>query len=154
MYPISEIDEVCERENVKNIIVIQHRHGTKATMSLVSNLLSLNLPIYISPDLYQLLTSKVRVSNIVGEPLIDISKTDMSQCMLNMKRVSDIVISFLTLLFISPLLLAVAIAVRCSSKGPVFINKDASVIINDHLIFINSVQCMWMQKSQDRHCQH
>ena len=120
VYPISEIDEVCERENVKNIIVIQHRHGTKATMSLVSNLLSLNLPIYISPDLYQLLTSKVRVSNIVGEPLIDISKTDMSQCMLNMKRVSDIVISFLTLLFISPLLLAVAIAVRCSSKGPVF----------------------------------
>ncbi len=120
VYSISEIDEVCERENVKNIIVIEHRHGMKATMSLVSNLLSLNLPIYISPDLYQLLTSKVRVSNIVGEPLVDISKTDMSQYMLNIKRVSDIVISFFTLLFISPLLIIVAIAVKCSSKGPIF----------------------------------
>ena len=124
VYSLNEIADVCERENVKNIIVIQHRHGIKATMSLVSNLLSLNLPIYISPDLYQLLTSKVRVSNIVGEPLVDISKTEMSQCMLNMKRVSDIVISSFTLLIISPLLLAVAIAVKCSSKGPIFYKQS------------------------------
>ena len=124
VYSLNEIADVCERENVKNIIVIQHRHGIKATMSLVSNLLSLNLPIYISPDLYQLLTSKVRVSNIVGEPLVDISKTEMSQCMLNMKRVSDIVISFFTLLIISPLLLAVAIAVKYSSKGPIFYKQS------------------------------
>lgn len=124
VYSLNEIADVCERENVKNIIVIQHRHGIKATMSLVSNLLSLDLPIYISPDLYQLLTSKVRVSNIVGEPLVDISKTEMSQCMLNMKRVSDIVISFFTLLIISPLLLAVAIAVKYSSKGPIFYKQS------------------------------
>ena len=124
VYSLNEIADVCERENVKNIIVIQHRHGIKATMSLVSNLLSLNLPIYISPDLYQLLTSKVRVSNIAGEPLVDISKTEMSQCMLNMKRVSDIVISSFTLLIISPLLLAVAIAVKCSSKGPIFYKQS------------------------------
>ena len=48
----------------------------------------------------------------------------MSQCMLNMKRVSDIVISFFTLLIISPLLLAVAIAVKCSSKGPIFYKQS------------------------------
>lgn len=124
VYSLNEIADVCERENIKNVIVIQHRHGIKATMSLVSNLLSLNLPIYISPDLYQLLTSKVRVSNIVGEPLVDISKTEMSQCMLNIKRVSDIVISSFTLLIISPLLLAVAIAVKCSSKGPIFYKQS------------------------------
>lgn len=120
IYSLEEIADVCVRENVKNIIVIQHRHGIKATMSLVSNLLSLNLPIYISPDLYQLLTSKVRVSNIVGEPLVDISKTEMSQCMLNIKRVSDIVVSLITLIVISPLLLIVALVVKYSSKGPVF----------------------------------
>lgn len=124
IYSLNEIADVCVRENVKNIIVIQHRHGIKATMTMVGGLLSLNLPVYISPDLYQLLTSKVRVSNIVGEPLVDISKTEMSQCMLNLKRISDIVISFFALLFISPLLLAVAIAVKCSSKGPVFYKQS------------------------------
>lgn len=120
IYSLDEITDVCARENVKNIIVIQHRHGIKATMSMVSNLLSLNMPIYLSPDLYQLLTSRVRVSNIVGEPLVDISKTEMSQCTLNLKRMSDVIISFLALLFISPILLVVAVAVKCSSKGPVF----------------------------------
>lgn len=120
IYSLNEIADVCEREKVRNIIVIQHRHGIKATMSLVSNLLSLNLPIYLSPDLYQLLTSRVRMSNIIGEPLVDISKTEMSQCTLNLKRMSDVVISFFALLLISPILLVVAVAVKCSSKGPIF----------------------------------
>ncbi len=119
VYSINDISEVCERENVKNIIVIQHRHGIKATMSLVNSLLRLDMPVYLSPDLYQMLTSRVRVSNIVGEPLVDISRTEMSQSTLNMKRMSDIAISALTLLIISPLLLAIAIVVKSTSKGPV-----------------------------------
>ena len=104
VYSLSEIADVCERENVKNLIIIQHRHGIKETMKLVNGLLHLDMPIYISPDLYQLLTSKVRVSNIVGEPLVDISKTEMSQSTLNLKRMSDVVVSFLALLLISPVL--------------------------------------------------
>ena len=60
------------------------------------------------------------MSNIVGEPLVDISKTEMSQCMLNIKRVSDIMVSLITLIVISPLLLIVALVVKYSSKGPVF----------------------------------
>lgn len=119
VYHISEIADVCARENVKNLIVVPHRHGVKATLELVNMLLPLDMPIYISPDLYQLLTTRVRMSNIVGEPLVDISRTDMSQSTLNLKRVSDVIVSMLTLIIISPLLLAIAVAVKCSSKGPV-----------------------------------
>ena len=119
VYHISEIADVCARENVKNLIVVPHRHGVKATLELVNMLLPLDMPIYISPDLYQLLTTRVRMSNIVGEPLVDISRTDMSQSTLNLKRVSDVIVSLLTLIIISPLLLAIAVAVKCSSKGPV-----------------------------------
>lgn len=124
VYKISEIEEVCARLNIKNLIVIPHRHGIKATMSLVNSLLPLDCPIYISPDLYQLLTSKVRISNVVGEPLVDISRTQMSPSTRNLKRVSDVVISFFTLLLISPLLLVIAILVKCDSRGPVFYRQQ------------------------------
>jgi exopolysaccharide biosynthesis polyprenyl glycosylphosphotransferase len=93
-------------------------------MSLVNSLLPLDCPIYISPDLYQLLTSKVRISNVVGEPLVDISRSQMSASTRNLKRVSDVVLSFITLLLISPLLLVIAILVKCDSRGPVFYRQE------------------------------
>lgn len=124
VYDIAEIEEVCARLNIINLIVIPHRHGIKATMSLVNSLLPLDCPIYISPDLYQLLTSKVRISNVVGEPLVDISRTQMSPSTRNLKRVSDVVLSFITLLLISPLLLVIAILVKCDSRGPVFYRQE------------------------------
>lgn len=124
VYDIAKIEEVCARLNIKNLIVIPHRHGIKATMSLVNSLLPLDCPIYISPDLYQLLTSKVRISNVVGEPLVDISRSQMSASTRNLKRVSDVVLSFITLLLISPLLLVIAILVKCDSRGPVFYRQE------------------------------
>lgn len=124
VYGLSDLREVCDREGVKNLIVIPHRHGIKATMSLVNSLLPLDMPIYISPDLYQLLTTNVRMSNIVGEPLIDISRTEMSQCTLNIKRMSDILVSALALLFLSPLLVIIAVLIKCSSRGPVIYKQQ------------------------------
>lgn len=119
VYDLKDLSDVCQTLNIKNLIVIPHRHGIKATMTLVNGLLPLDMPIYISPDMYQLLTTKVRLSNVVGEPLVDISRTDMSQSTLNMKRMFDVLLSSVALVVISPLLLAIAVAVKCTSAGPV-----------------------------------
>jgi exopolysaccharide biosynthesis polyprenyl glycosylphosphotransferase len=119
IYKLDELPQLCADYDIKNLIVIPHRQGIKATMSLINKLFPLDLPMYISPDLYHLITTKARVSNIVGEPLVDISRADMSDSTLNLKRVSDIIVSIIALIIISPLLLILAILVKCDSKGPV-----------------------------------
>lgn len=119
VYQLDNLNEVCEKLNIKNVIIIPHRNGMNATMNLINRLFSLDLPMYISPDLYHLLTTKARVSNVVGEPLVDISKADMSESTINIKRVSDIIVSILVLILISPLLLALAILIKFDSKGPI-----------------------------------
>ena len=119
VYQLDNLNDLCEKLNIKNIIIIPHRNGMNATMNLINRLFSLDLPMYISPDLYHLLTAKARVSNVVGEPLVDISKADMSESTINIKRVSDIIISIFALIIISPLLLVLAILIKFDSKGPV-----------------------------------
>lgn len=119
IYSMEELPQLCKDYDIKNLIVIPHRHGMKATMALINRLFPLDLPMYISPDLYHLLTAKARVSNVVGEPLVDISRADMSESTINIKRVSDIIISLITLIVISPLLLILSILIKCDSKGPV-----------------------------------
>lgn len=124
VYSLENLNVTCRKHNIKNLIIIPHRHGIKATIDLINRLFPLDLPMFISPDLYHLMTSGARISNVAGEPLIDISRTEMSQSTVNIKRMSDVVISALTLILISPILLAVAIAVKLSSKGPVIYSQE------------------------------
>lgn len=119
IYNIDQLPMLCQELNIKNLIIIPHRHGLKATMELINKLFPLDLPMYISPDLYHLLTSKARVSNVVGEPLVDISKAEMSESTINIKRLSDIIVSVISLIIISPLLLILAILIKRDSSGPV-----------------------------------
>lgn len=123
VYPISELPQLCKELNIKNLIITPHRHGMKATTSLINKLFPLDLPMLIMPDLYHLLTTRPRFNNVVGEPLIDISRAEMDQSTVNIKRLSDIILSALTLIIISPLLLAISIAIKCTSKGPIIYSQ-------------------------------
>lgn len=119
VYPISELPQLCKDLNIKNLIITPHRHGMKATTSMINKLFPLDLPMLIMPDLYHLLTTRARINNVVGEPLIDISRAEMNQSTVNIKRLSDIIVSALTLIIISPILLAISIAIKSTSKGPI-----------------------------------
>lgn len=119
IYQLEDLPQLCNKLNIKNLIVIPHRNGIKATVDLINKLFPLDLPMYISPDLYHLLTTKARVSNVVGEPLIDISQAEMSQSTINIKRFSDIIISLITLVIISPLLFIIALLIKLDSDGPI-----------------------------------
>ncbi len=119
IFPISNLEQVCEEHDIKNLILIPHRHGIKATISLVNSLFLLDKPIYMSPDLYHLLTSRARLSNIVGEPLVDISSAEVGQSTLNIKRMSDIIVSLIALILLIPLFIVLALAIKKDSAGPI-----------------------------------
>lgn len=120
VYSIDDIERICEEQQIKRIIVLPHRHGMKATVDLINRLFPLNLPLLISPDLYHLITSHHRIEDIVGEPLVDISCTSMSQSTVAIKRLSDIVLSSIALLTLLPVYAIIAIAIKRNSPGPVF----------------------------------
>lgn len=119
IYKINDIEKVCEGNNIRNLIIIPHRHGIKATLELVNRLYPLDKHMFMTPDLFQLVTTRMRSSNVAGELLIDISENGTSSSTINIKRLIDIVFSSIILLLISPILLAIALAVKIDSKGPV-----------------------------------
>jgi exopolysaccharide biosynthesis polyprenyl glycosylphosphotransferase len=120
VYSIDDLREVIAEQGITNLIVTTHRHGMKATVDMVNRLFPLDLPIYISPTLYHMITASSRISNIVGEPLIDVSKAVISPMTLTIKRVSDVLVSSLALIALSPVFAAIAIAIKADSPGPVF----------------------------------
>lgn len=123
-YPIENVEKVCAELGIKRLIVLPHRHGMRATNDLINRLFPIGLPILISPDLYHLITSRYRIGDIVGEPLVDISSTTMSQSTVSLKRLGDIICSSLALLALAPVYAAIAIAIKRDSPGPILYRQE------------------------------
>lgn len=73
-----------------------------------------------APDLFQTESINVDVRPVAGIPLVELKKTPLDGWGKVAKRAVDIIGSLLAIVFSSPLLLAIAIAVKAGSKGPVF----------------------------------
>lgn len=105
-------------------IVIASGNTESECMELLSKFFSLNVPIRIAPDSLAFINSSIRLGNVYGEPLVDLSNPHISDFSKNLKRTLDIISSGMALIVLSPLLAIVAAIVKLTSKGPVFYSQE------------------------------
>jgi exopolysaccharide biosynthesis polyprenyl glycosylphosphotransferase len=74
----------------------------------------------VVPPVRGMLGTAVQLSHVADLPFIEYHTWDTSRTTLLAKRVLDLTGSSVGLVLLSPLLLAIAVAIRCSSPGPVF----------------------------------
>ena len=80
--------------------------------------------VKITPDLRDIVFGSVRQVSIFHSPLITINPRTMEEWQYSVKRLSDIVLSLLALVLLSPVFLITAIIVKCTSPGPVFYAQE------------------------------
>jgi len=74
--------------------------------------------IFFVPDVFGISIIQGRLQDMNGVPVVGICETPFTGTNELVKRASDIVLSTLILILISPILLAIAIGVKLSSPGP------------------------------------
>lgn len=78
----------------------------------------------ITPDLRDIVYGSVKLNSIFHSPLITINPRPMEEWQYSVKRLSDIILSLLALILLSPVFLVTAIIVKCTSPGPVFYAQE------------------------------
>ncbi len=121
---LENLQQACTEMNISNLVIAPSARGTHSTMEIINTLFPLNRTIYITPDFHQVITSRPRMSDVCGEPLIDISSSSMAAYTANLKRIGDIAVSSLCLIALSPLMIAIAVAVKLSSPGPAIYSQE------------------------------
>ena len=119
-YELDQLQEVCRQQDIWELIVVPSRDDTSQTMDAINQLYSLDLPIMISPEYFNKLQTTVTISDIYGEPLVNISRSSMSDSSKNIKRALDVVVSILALIALIPVFAIVALVIKRTSAGPVF----------------------------------
>ncbi len=108
------VDEIlftspCERTVVQSVLEQARVHG---------------VDLRVVPDMYDGLAWNSPIEYIGQFPTIPLHRGHVPEVGLIIKRMLDVVISACALVFLSPLLLAVAIAVKLDSRGPVFYSAE------------------------------
>lgn len=92
--------------------------------TIIQNIYPTGVDIAVVPRLYDMLTGAARIMEITDSPLIRITDNHMSDAEICIKRFFDIIAASLVLVLFSPLYLLLALAVKCSSPGPVFYKQE------------------------------
>jgi exopolysaccharide biosynthesis polyprenyl glycosylphosphotransferase len=84
----------------------------------------LNIDLLVAPGVIDVAGPRLHMRPVAGLPLIHVEKPQYHGAKRFQKRAYDVTFSSLVLTLGSPLLLAIALAVKLSSKGPVFYRQE------------------------------
>lgn len=121
---LSQLDEVLRECDVDRVIIAFSRASHQELLSCIRTCRDHRVAVDVVPRLFELLDGAQAVTQIGGLPVISIGAPPLSHASRIAKRLLDVVVSALLLFFLSPVLLAIAIAIVVDSRGPVFFRQQ------------------------------
>lgn len=119
-----ECQRIINRDDIKAFLLAPDTHDQRKLNQIIYQLMPFGLPIRIKATDEEMLKGLVHVDSLTSLPMIEYSSDLRSPFFRNVKRTSDIIVSILALLLLSPLYLAIAVAVRLDSSGPIFFSQQ------------------------------
>lgn len=117
---IDDIRRVLEEHLVDQVVIAAPRERVGDLAEVISACEAVGVQSLILPDYFDLLPARPRFETFGDVPLIDTRHVPLDDAMnAFLKRAFDIAFSLLVLVGLSPLFVAIAIAVKLSSPGPV-----------------------------------
>ena len=116
---IGDAEQVLQANPVDHVFVALPHASSAAMMDLLDRLVRSCLSIHVVPDLLQFMVLRSRVEDLDGLPTINLSETPLEGWSRFVKRAFDLTVAAGALLFFSPVMLLVTIAIWLEDRGPV-----------------------------------
>lgn len=117
---VLDIKHVITDSEIDEVIIAIETSEHHLLQSIMNELEGERVNIKIIPDMYDIISGTVRVNHILGPPLIEIKTQIMPAWQQSVKRIIDVLFSIFVMIVGFPLFLGVTLAVKLSSKGPIF----------------------------------
>lgn len=121
---INNIEKIINSKNIEEVIIATEEQDNSRLFEIINILSAQEVFIKILPNLYHILTGMVRMNNILGTVLIEVDFDITSAWQKNIKRIFDLLFSSIAILLFLPLYILIGIAVKVTSKGPIFYKQE------------------------------
>jgi exopolysaccharide biosynthesis polyprenyl glycosylphosphotransferase len=118
-----DLETVIEKQQIDRVIIAFSRASHEELLKSIRACRDAGVAIDVVPRLFEFLDGVSALDQVGGLPLLSIGVANLSPFSMAAKRTLDVVGSFLALTVLSPFLIAIAIAIKLESKGPVFFRQ-------------------------------
>lgn len=120
---LRELPEFVKEHRIQFIYLSLPMASQPRILHVLDELKDTTASIYFVPDMFITDLIQARSGTVCGTPVIAVCESPFAGSNGIIKRVSDIILSLLILLLISPLLLLIATAIRLDSPGPIIFKQ-------------------------------
>lgn len=122
--PLEDINRIIETHAIEDVIVAVEPEDRMKLVSVLDNIEKPSVSVKIVPDFYQIISGLNQTNQIFGLPLIEVMPDPMPNWEKAVKRIMDVLLSFIILLVSLPVMVLTALVVRLSSKGPAIFAQE------------------------------
>ena len=122
--PVTDAAQFIGNRGVSVVFIALRAGEHQRLFDLVSESEGLDVQFMMIPDVLEVLTSHVRLTELEGLPFLTLKSNPLTGWGRVAKRLTDLSVSAILLIALSPLLLLIAILVRLSSSGSVFYRQE------------------------------
>jgi exopolysaccharide biosynthesis polyprenyl glycosylphosphotransferase len=119
-----DVRQIIEQIGVDEVIIALESWEHEYLKKIVNDLGDMGVIIKIIPDMYDILSGHVKMTSILGTPLIEIKDQIIPEWQISVKRFIDVFVSVVVLIFFSWLYLLIGLIVRLGSRGPMFFKQE------------------------------
>ena len=105
---------------IQSALVALNHNEQEKLIELLRDTEGKNIEFMMVPDMLELMTSRIRIQEIEGIPFLKLKDIPMTTWNRITKRAFDLIITTIALIAALPIMIAVAIAIKLTSLGPIF----------------------------------
>ncbi len=122
----ADVEHILQSSPADEVIVALEENEYSTLNEILSKLRSIpsHMMIRITPESYDYLMGNIKLDAVYGEPLIELPLGSMRLWKIWMKRMLDVIVSIIVLVFLFPFIVLIAIATKNSSPGPILYSQS------------------------------
>jgi exopolysaccharide biosynthesis polyprenyl glycosylphosphotransferase len=118
-----DLDTIIEAQQIDRVIIAFSRASHEQLLESIRACRDAGVAIDVVPRLFEFLDGVQALDQVGGLPVLSIGATSLTSVSMAAKRGLDIVGSLFIITVLSPLMIAIAIAIKLESRGPVFFRQ-------------------------------
>jgi len=118
-----DLEQVMQRYDVEQVVVTFSTAPHAVLLGMIRRCRELGVEVVVVPRLFEEVSNRVEVEHLGGVPLLRAATVDPRGWQFAIKYAVDRIVAAMAILLLSPLVIALALAVRFSSPGSVFFRQ-------------------------------
>ena len=131
---LKDVATFVDGQAVREVFITLPLGSQPRIVELLEQLQGTTASLFFVPDVFGISIIQGRLQDMNGVPVVGICETPFTGTNELAKRLSDVVLASIILIFTAPLLLALAIGVKLSSPGPVIFKQRRNGLEGEEII--------------------